>query len=246
MPLSGEGLYTQIGQLLVDMPDLLNHEWNTPAGRMWLGRASALLEASGAGADAITFKMAVQSLSSNVFQPGHESTVQRMTAILYHALAVAELNAPVAAQNGFIPVGEPYTALAAVARVFNEATTTVLVIDPYADANLLTEFAVQASEGIMINVLADRSHVKPGLAPAKQAWTAQYGARRPLDIRLTPAGRLHDRLIIVDGRKVWNIGQSLNGLGRRSPTALTHVNEETARLKIQAYDQLWAEAAPIP
>ncbi|MFS2096283.1 hypothetical protein ACCC96_25060 [Pseudomonas sp. Pseusp11] len=242
MPLSGEALYTQLGQLIVDMPDLRNHEWNTPAGQRWLGRATALLEESGNAVDALTFKVTAQGLSSDPYQPGHAAAVQRLTAVLHHALAVAELRAPATAQNGFIPVGEPFTALTAIAGVMAEATDSILLVDPYADRNLLTEYAVQAAEQISIRVLTDSYSLKPGLAPAKQAWINQYGDSRPLDIRLTPARSLHDRLIIVDERAVWSLGQSFNALGTRSPTALVRVNEETALLKVQAYEQLWASA----
>ncbi len=245
MPLSGEALYAQLGQLIVDMPDLRNHGWNTPAGQRWLGRATAMLEETGSTIDAITFKTTVQGLSSNPYQAGHDTAVQRMTAILYHALAVAELRAPTIAQNGFIPVGEPFTALTAVAGVMAEATDSILLVDPYADGNLLTEYAVQAAEQITIRVLTDSYSRKPGLAAASGAWVQQYGERRPLDVRMTPERSLHDRLIIVDGLAVWSLGQSFNALGARSPTALVRVNEETAQLKVQAYDLLWESATPL-
>lgn len=245
MPLSGEALYAQLGQLIVDMPDLRNHGWNTQAGQRWLGRAIALVGETGNIVDATTFKVTAQGLSTNPYQPGHDTAVQRMTSILYHALAVAELRAPAAAQNGFIPVGEPFTALTAVAGVMAEATDSILLVDPYADGNLLTEYAVQAAEQITIRVLTDSHSCKPGLAPATQAWVEQYGERRPLEVRLAQARSLHDRLIIVDGRAVWNLGQSFNALGTRSPTALVRVNEETAQLKVQAYDQFWTSATPL-
>lgn len=245
MPFSGEALYAQLGQLIVDMPDLRNHGWNSTAGQRWLGRATALLEETGNTIDAITFKTTVQGLSSDPYRPGHDIAVQRMTSILYHALATAELRAPAAAQNGFIPVGEPFTALTAVAGVMAEATNSIVLVDPYADGNLLTDYAVQAAEQITIRVLTDSHSRKPGLVPATRAWVEQYDERRPLEVRMTQPRSLHDRLIIVDGRAVWSLGQSFNGLGTRSPTALVRVNEETAQLKVQAYDQLWTSATPL-
>lgn len=245
MPLSSEALYMQIGQLIVDMPDFRNHGWNTPAGQRWLGLAIALLEETGNTVDAVAFKVTAQSLSTNLFHPGNDLAIQRMTNILYHALAAAELRAPAAAQNGFIPVGEPFTALSAVAGVIADTTESILLVDPYADGTLLTKYAVQAAEQITIQVLTDSHSYKAGLAPAMRAWAEQYGDRRPLDIRLAYARSLHDRLIIVDKRAVWSLGQSFNALGTRSPTALVRINEETAQLKIQAYDQLWTSATPL-
>ncbi|WP_085610935.1 MULTISPECIES: hypothetical protein [unclassified Pseudomonas] len=245
MPISDEALYAQLGQLITDMPDLRNHGWNTPTGQRWLGRATAILEKSGNPTDAMMFKITAQGLSSNPYEPGHDGAVQKMTAILYHALAVAELNAPANAQNGFIPVGEPFTAIAAVGGVMALANQSIFLVDPYAERNLLTDFAVQAAEKIQIRVLTDSYFRKPGLLPAAMAWIAQYGEQRPLEVRMTPAKSLHDRLIIVDGHLVWTVGQSFNGLGSRSPTALVRVNEETAQLKLEAYDQLWDAASPL-
>ena len=245
MPISAEALYVQIGQLITDMPDLRNNGWNTPAGQRWLGRAIAMVEESGNSLDAIAFKLAAQGLSASTYSPGNVAAFQKMTSILYHTLAVAELRAPAIAQNGFIPVGEPFTALAAVAGVISEASESILFVDPYADSNLLTDFAVQASEPITIHVLTDSHSSKPGFAPAARAWVLQYGSRRPLNVRLTSPKSLHDRLIIVDSRTVWSLGQSFNALATRSPTALVRLNEETALLKIQAYDQIWSSATQL-
>jgi len=245
MPMTPEALYVQLGQIITEMPDLRNHGWNSPTGQQWLGRASALVEAAGDMADAINFKTTAQGLSSNAYVPGHDSAVQRMTAILYQALARAEMRAPATSRNGFIPTGEPYTALSAVARAFGDASQSIFIIDPYADVNLLDEYVLQAREGISIQILADAQGVKPGLAPAMQRWVTQFSTNRPLEIRLAPARTLHDRLIIVDGVTVWSIGQSFNALAVRSPTALVRVDQETAALKVAAYDQVWFAAPAL-
>lgn len=246
MPFSPEALYAQFGQLITDMPDLRNHEWNTPAGQRWLGRAIALVEENGNTVDAIAFKVTAQGLTASTYSLGHDAAVQKITSILYHALAVAELRAPAIAQNGFIPVGEPFTALAAVAGVISGAVDSILFIDPYADSNLLTDFAVQAPEQIAIKILTDSQDLKPGLPPAVRTWERQYGTRRPINARLSSPRSLHDRLIIVDSRTVWSLGQSFNALAIRSPTALVRLNEETALLKVQAYELIWSTASLLP
>ncbi|QWA30522.1 hypothetical protein [Pseudomonas sp. RC3H12] len=245
MPLTAEALYIQLGQIITDMPDLRNHGWDTPQGQQWLGRATVLVEAAGDLTDALNFRTTVQNLSTNPLVPGHPAAVQRMTAILYQALARAELQAPAAARNGFIPTGEPFTALSAVARAFGEANQSIFIIDPYADAGLLDDYVLQAREGISIRVLADAQSVKAGLAPAMRRWNAQYADARPLEIRLAPQRSLHDRLIIVDGATAWSIGQSFNALATRSPTALVKIDNETAGMKIAAYDGLWNDATVL-
>lgn len=41
-----------------------------------------------------------------------------------------------------------------------------------------------------------------GLKPVAQAWADQYGSARALEVRLTQAGAVHDRLVIVSDRDV--------------------------------------------
>ncbi|MBD8575389.1 MULTISPECIES: phosphatidylserine/phosphatidylglycerophosphate/cardiolipin synthase family protein [Pseudomonas] len=245
MPITPEALYIQLGQFITEMPDLRNHGWNNPEGQRWLGRATVLVEAAGDLVDALNFKTTAQNLSSNPYIPGHDAAVQRMTAILYRALARAEMEAPAALRNSFIPTGEPYTALSAVGRALGDASQSIFIIDPYADANLLDEYVLQAREGVSIRILADTKGVKPGLLPAMQRWIAQFSAARPLEVRLAPARTLHDRLIILDNATAWSIGQSFNALAARSPTAIVRFDQETAAMKVAAYDQLWATSPAL-
>jgi hypothetical protein len=71
------------------------------------------------------------------------------------------------------------------------------------------------------------------------------GSVRPLEARLAPDRSLHDRLIIIDERDSWSLGQSFNALAARAPTSLIRADTETAQLKIQAHAQIWQAADPI-
>lgn len=221
------------------------HQWQTVEDQRWLGRASALLEQSDEPIDAVTFNLAAERLSSNAFVPGHPEAVQRMTAVLYRALARAELQASPSTRGAFIPVGETFSAFAALSKILTEARRTVMFVDPYADANLLTDFAVLVPEGVTTLILADASVRKAALAPAVKHWTQQYESARPLEARLAPDRSLHDRLIIVDESESWSLGQSFNARAARAPTSLLLADSETAQLKIQAHSQIWQIAVTI-
>jgi hypothetical protein len=56
---------------------------------------------------------------------------------------------------------------------------------------------------------------------------------------------LHDRLIIVDDAKAWNVSQSFKNLAGRSPAFITVAPAEVTTLKISAYADLWAAATPL-
>lgn len=242
MPIDPDRLYHDLGFLIAEMPDMNTNQWQTPEGQRWLGRAAALIEQGGNLMDTATFNLATEHLHSIRNYPDF---VQQMTVVLYRALARAELQASPSAHGAFIPVGEAFSAFIALSKILTEAHSTVMFVDPFADANLLTDFAVLVPEGVAVLILADASGRKAALAPAVRYWIQQYGPARPLEARLAPDRSLHDRLIIIDDRESWSLGQSFNALAARAPTSILRADPETARLKIQAHAQIWQTAETI-
>jgi hypothetical protein len=241
MILSPEALYLQLGRLVADMPDWevpgpVSHEANT-----WLGRAAALVEQHADLADRAAFRVAAQNLDGVL----RASNVQTIKSIVYAALARAELAAPLSVQGAFIQAGGTFDAFVAFGKAVETATIAVMIVDPYADAKALTDFAVQVPDGVAVRILADGEYHKATLRPAMQSWKTQHGASRQLEVRLTPKKALHDRLILVDDRLVWTLGQSLNAIAVRAPTSIVRVDSETAALKVVAYAGMWAAATPI-
>jgi hypothetical protein len=101
-----------------------------------------------------------------------------------------------------------------VGKALSEAKADVLMVDPYADATALTDYAVLAPDMVPVRLLA-RADRKSLLKPAADRWVQQF-KDRPLAVRLAPAKTLHDRLILVDGKTAWVSGQSFNKLAERA------------------------------
>ena len=70
---------------------------------------------------------------------------------------------------------------------------------------------------------------------------AQYGAARPLQVRLAPPKALHDRAIFTDQTTAWTLTQSLKDFAKRSPAEIVRA-DDIAALKIAAYEAIWANA----
>ena len=247
MPIDPESLYRQLGQLVAEIPsDLAGPGAISPETHRWLGRAAALVEESGGGGviDPVGFTVASDSLFGRAetrLQNAH-----RIVAILYRALARAEQNAPASAQGAFIPIGAAFDVFQAIGKVLSTATKDVLIVDAYMDAKVLTDFAASAPEGVAIRLLSDSHHTKPSaLLPAATRWAQQYAALRPLEIRLTAPRLLHDRLIVVDGVGVSSLTQSLKDFAARSPASVLRVDADLAKQKVEAYEQMWANAQRI-
>jgi hypothetical protein len=240
MSMDPEALYVQLGRLVETIQDLDLDEYQLPSTtQRWLGRAAALIEEAGDISDTVLFRTALGALTGVYTR---DRARQDIALILHRALAVAELRAPVSAQGTFIPAGNSFDAFAAMGKVLGTATRDILIVDPYLDEKALTDFAPLAQEGVSIRLLADGSGHKPTLIPASKRWVTQYGTARPLDVRLAPARTLHDRVIIADAAGVWVLTQSLNAFAGRSPASIVRVDQETAALKVSAYDAIWRGA----
>jgi hypothetical protein len=241
MPLSPEAFYLQLRQLVDEMPDLAAGPITRDTNE-WLGRAMALVEATGDMTDIVPMKVAATNLDTVL----RASNAQMVMAIVYKTLSKAEMNAPAAMQGSFLPAGKPFDTLMRVGTVLDGAKTDALLIDPYADAKVL-EYAVLAPERVRIRVLTDKEKHKPSLKPAVEAWVKQHGATRPLEVRLARPPALHDRYIMIDGQVPWMVGQSFNALAQHAHSSITKpIDPEIAADKVAAYEAIWTAATPMP
>lgn len=242
--MDAQDLYLSLGQLLANVPEFLTRtipSTPTSEAHIFMARAYALTAEAGLLADAVEISATHKLLSQytpSFYLPG-------ILTILHRALAVAELRAPAAARGSFIPAGSALDAMAAIGKVLSTATSTLRIVDPYMDEKAVTDFAVLASELVKIELLADDKFVKPSLSPAIARWRIQYPARE-IEARVSAGRSLHDRLIIVDGVKVWTLTQSLNAFAARAPASIILVDLDTAALKVPAYDAFWNSAAALP
>lgn len=238
MALTPEVLYAQLGSLVAEMPDLSSGPI-TPEMRKWMGRAIVLVEAT--GQEVISLRVTCEHLDGAL----RSINAQAIAIAVYEALAKAELNAPASMQGTFIAAGHTLTAFAAVGKVLATAKNDVLMVDPYSDEKVLTDYAILAPDNVPVRVLADKADHKSSLKPAAERWAKQFGASRPLSVRLAPAKTLHDRLILIDGKTAWTLGQSFNSLAERAHTSLVRMDPESGALKIAAYAGIWNQATPL-
>jgi hypothetical protein len=239
MSLSAEELYLQLGRLVEETPNLASGPITQDVNR-WLGRAC--VEQVGDLTDTVQIQTACAHLNTAI----RDINAQTIIAIVHRSLARAELNAPARVQGAFIAAGHTLDAYAAVGRVLSTAKTSVLLVDPYADHQIVTDYAVSASDNVTIQIFTDAADHKKTLKPAVEKWAQQFGkSRAPLEVRLAPAKTLHDRLIIVDETDAWSLGQSFNKLAERSPTSIVRADPETAALKIEVYLRMWQAAPPL-
>jgi len=236
--LTPEGLYQQLGAHIASAPDLLR-TGDEPETMRWLGQAHAFVQQADR-LEAMELKSSMGFLSTPTMM---DKAVRDIMHCLYRVLSKIELAVPAASAGAFIPVASPFDAFAAVAKVFSSALTDVLVVDPYLDERMLTDFAPTVPEGVRVRLMTDQQSLKPSLAPAVLRWSEQYGTTRPLEARVAPPRSLHDRIIFIDGVEAWLLTQSFKDLAVRSPATLAKVDTDTALLKIGAYESIWSSGS---
>ncbi len=235
-----ETLYRQLGRLIETCPKFAPYGNLTSDQLEWLGRARALLKETGDLTLVAGFDMATQAVHGALRLDALPQIMQN----LYHALAIAELNAPPSAQGAFIPANSTFDAFTAINKVLQSAKQDILMVDPYLDEAILTEYGGSVPPGVMLRLLSDQSSAKDSLKPAATRWAQQHGAARPLGLRLAPPKALHDRLILIDGTTAHTLTQSLKDFAKRSPAEIVRT-DDTAALKVSAYEAVWATAAII-
>jgi len=238
--LDPEGLYRRVGRLIEIAPPSPRSGNLSPEFMKWFGQVTAVLREVG---DIMIISEVGAAVSGLQQFANREEYFQNIMLGLYQALAITELKAPQSSQGAFIPVGNSFDAFSAIAKILGAAGSDVLMVDPYMDDTVLTDFGSSVQERVPLRLLTDQATVKPNLAPAVARWKTQYPAR-PVEARFAPARTLHDRAIFIDGVQAWTVTQSLKDLAKRSPAEIVRA-DDTAALKIAAYEAIWSAAAIV-
>lgn len=236
-------LYFKIGHLIETAPELKSQILASEE-QQWLGRVRAVIEGSKDTSNIVGLRVAMNQMAST--HPTFRAEARsKIIQCLFNILAIVEESVSPSSRGAFIPVGVPFDSLKYIRTISQGAGLQVWFVDPYADGTLLERFAVLADERISLRVLTDQDSHKPDLLPATTAWIAQYGDQRPLEVRCTKPKTIHDRLIIVDQKEAWVVGQSFKDLGKKAPTTISRLDTETGNLKIAAHQDIWDQSSQL-
>ena len=236
-----DALYHQLGRLREQMPAAA--VLSKPESTQWIGRVLAVVEAAGCTIELVYLRTLFEHI--NKHRQAFDGTVHQIAQHIDTVLAKLELKLPGDMQGAFIPAGGVFDGFAAVSRAMRAAKSHVFIVDPYSDDQTVSGYVPLAPEGLPVYLLTDAASVRPSLKPAMEKWKAQYQTKRPLEVRVTPAKALHDRLIITDNTTVYTVGQSLKDLAKRAPSSLVRMDGEPGDLKIAAHVAMWQAATAL-
>jgi hypothetical protein len=157
--------------LLVTVPDLTGPiDAGNVDRHVWLGKAAAVVTAYGSPLASSSFVLGRGKLRTMSSDIGAEMVLQA----LYDTASSLEMKIEPGTSGAFIPAGNALDAFAGITRVVQAASSQVLIVDPYLDSRVVTDFAIAVPAVASILLLADTKFVKPTLAPAVRAFKIQY------------------------------------------------------------------------
>ena len=232
--MKGADLLAEIEDVLRTMPsrEILNQD--TQETFSWLGRAVAAINrwSSGAGGQARAY---VREMQKPKRFDSHQGFLSLMV-LLEEARADLRITT-IGPINTAIGQGYVFDYFDEIRKIITLATTDLFFIDPYLDANFVSQYLPHVPDGVKIRLLA-REKVT-SLIPAVKLFTQQ--SKKPIDVRSAPG--FHDRYFFLDAKSCYQSGASFKDGGRTAPTTITEITDAFPAVR-QTYEDLWQKGKP--
>jgi hypothetical protein len=114
-----------------------------------------------------------------------------------------------------------------------------MVVDPYLDDQVFDTYISGIGHSVTVKLLTTKTGDQFG--PALDRYQAQHSQ----DIQARKSKSIHDRVVMIDGRSCWVLGQSINNAAKSKPTYIAPLSLDTAAEKIRTYQGIWDESEPV-
>ena len=227
-------LLVELQALANDAPDFGLY---SPASRPhleWLGKTHALITQWNS-IEAISFAHSADMLSVDATR---DMSVAAVLGTLHRAIAAVRLQVPAHPNQVFGP-GAVYDFYTALRDLLASATGAVLVVDPYLDEHIFDTYLTSISRTVTVRLLARMN------STALQPALAKFVAQSSMAVEIRRSSALHDRVVFIDGRTCWVLGQSIGVAAKSKPTYLAPLSIDAVPLKLAFYETIWAESVSI-
>lgn len=111
----------------------------------------------------------------------------------------------------FFPKDTQHDAYIEIRKIFQEALTSIYVIDPYLDSSIFTVLKAISSLSIKVRFLTFKA--PSDLVLEARKFLSQY---TNYSIELRKTREFHDRFIVIDDTKCWHVGCSMKDAGNKA------------------------------
>lgn len=230
-------LLDQVNSLLQDMPDKRALRSNKPDTLAWLGRLEAIIlnwESVYSSGFQIKISQATQNLL-NMNAQIQDQAYRTIICTLHTVRNDILIESPELASS-FISKGETFKFFDGVRKIIDTAQDDILFIDPYINANFVSQYLPLIERSVSIRLLTSSN--KEGLAISLSVLSEQYQFRK-LEARANKG--IHDRFILIDGSSCFQSGTSFKDGAKNNPTSITTITD-IANEVINRYENLYEQS----
>jgi hypothetical protein len=227
-------LLAELLTLVNSVPDFARNTQLSRSHREWLGKAHALLLSHDRSA-ANAVRVASEFLDSSALRSGSVNTILNT---LHRAIASLELDVGNLPGTAFGP-GAVYDFMRSLRDLLQSVTTSVLIVDPYMNAEVFDSYVSAVPQRARTRLLL--RGWDNAFKPALEAFVSQH--QRIIEARTSST--LHDRVIFVDDRSCYVLGQSIKDAADSKPTYLAPLPSDVVALKLESYEAIWRAATGL-
>ena len=229
-------LLSEIEDLLRTMPDRATIRHDDPVNFAWFGRALAIVS-DWDQSKGVTFRGYIQTIHApRAVDAG--SAVSGLTTMLHQARHELRLKTvgplSVVADQGFV-----FDYFDELRKAIEVATSDILFVDPYIDAEFASRYLPHIAAGVSIRLLGKER--LSTLLPSVSLFRQQSG--QVIEVRSSLA--LHDRFVFIDKNFCYQSGASFKDGAKKSPTTLTQITDAFPAIQ-STYESLWSAATVHP
>lgn len=227
-------LLEQLQSLLKNMPGLEGRGTYASEQFAWLGKASTLIR-KWDSFEAISFNSSTNSMIQNM---NRQANYGLIITTIHKAIASIEEGLPKSAGQVFGP-GAVYDFFKALRDLVSSAENTLLIVDPYMDAEIFDSYLSASSKVKKVRLLANKH--SDDLKTASEKFSTQYS----INVQAHKSSQIHDRVIFVDDEQCWVLGASIKDAAAKKPTYLAPLPKDIVAVKLQWYEDIWKNSSPI-
>lgn len=228
-------LLAKLRALLERMPDFDQFKPTSHEHMQWLGQVVALVNMVD-GYEAAEIKVSSKALSRPFSK---DDALGNILAVIHRVIAALELRVPQDSSSAVFAAGEPYDFFRELNQLIGSAESSLFIIDPYLQHSFFDQYLVSRKECVLVRLLLNKGAGE--ILTAVEKYADQHG--NVIEARQSKA--IHDRVIFVDGYACWAIGSSLAHAAQAKPTYITALSPDVVSAKLEEYERIWEEAAPL-
>jgi hypothetical protein len=227
-------LLAELRALADNTPDFSSFTPTSRVHQEWLGKVHALIQQWDAS-ETSSLRSQIDWMGSSVMR---DIALSKVVSTLYRAIGDLQFRLPGGPARAFGP-GAVYDFLKTLRDLLASATKSIFIVDPYLDEQVFDAYLDTVPRQVIVRLLARKRPA--ALKPA----VAKFVAQSKMAVEARSSEEIHDRIVFLDDRSCWVLGQSIKDAATSKPTYLAPLDRDTAQLKKASYEQIWNAAQPI-